>query len=64
MIELEPLPTYFADIGVQRGGNMLGLDQNPVNKLYLSLAVTLTTAESVKQQPQVLQKLLADQISR
>lgn len=43
---------------------MLGLDQNPVNKLYLSLAVTLTTAESVKQQPQVLQKLLADQISR
>lgn len=59
MIELQPLPTYFADIGVQKGGNMLGLDQNPVNKLYLSLAVTLTTAESVKQQPQVLQKLLA-----
>ena len=59
MIEPQPLPSYFADIGVQKGGNMLGLDRKPRNRLYFALAVTLTSAESVKQQPQVLEKLLA-----
>ena len=38
---------------------MLGLDRDPRNKLYFALAVTLTTPESIKQQPQVLQQLLA-----
>ena len=58
MIELQPLPSYFADISVKKGGNMLGLDRNPRNKLYFALAVTLTSSESIKQQPQVLQRLL------
>ena len=38
---------------------MLGLDRDPRNKLYFVLAVTLTAPESIKQQPQVLQELLA-----
>ena len=59
MIELQPLPTYFADIGVQKGGNMLGLEKDPRNKLYFALAATLTSAETVKQQPLVLQQVLA-----
>lgn len=59
MIELQPLPSYFADISVKKGGNMLGLNRDPRNKLYFALAVTLTTPESIKQQPQVLQQLLA-----
>lgn len=59
MIELQPLPSYFVDIGVKKEGNMLGLDCDTRNKLYFALAVTLTTPESIKQQPQVLQQLLA-----
>lgn len=59
MIELQPLPKYFAEIGVRTGGNMLGLEQDPRNKLYFALAVTLTSAETVAKQPQVLQHVLA-----
>lgn len=59
MIELQPLPSYFADTSVKKGGNMLGLDRDPRNKLFFALAVTLTAAESIKQQPQMLQELLA-----
>ena len=38
---------------------MLGLGRDPRNKLYFALAVTLTSLESIKEQPQVLQQLLA-----
>ncbi|KAM0714996.1 hypothetical protein Q7P37_009461 [Cladosporium fusiforme] len=58
MIEMQPLPTYFADIGVQKGGNMLGLDKDPRNKLYFALAATLTSPECFDQQPQVLLQVL------
>lgn len=59
ILEFQPLPTYFAEIGVQKGGNMLGLERNPRNKLYFALGATLLTPESVKQLPQIYQKVAA-----
>lgn len=55
ILEFQPLPTYFAEIGVQKGGNMLGLDRSSRNRLYFALGVTLLTPDAVKQVPQVYQ---------
>lgn len=59
ILEAQPLPSYFAEISVQKGGNMLGLERSPRNKLYFALGATLLTEESVKQFPQVYQKIAA-----
>lgn len=59
ILEFQPLPSYFADIGVQKGGNMLGLERNPRNKLYYALGVTLLTPDSVSRLPQTYQKVAA-----
>ncbi|EMD91541.1 hypothetical protein COCC4DRAFT_129423 [Bipolaris maydis ATCC 48331] len=59
IIEMQPLPTYFSDISVQKGGNMLGLEQDGRNKLYFAMAVILTTPETIKLKPQVFQILSA-----
>lgn len=59
IIEMQPLPTYFVEHGIQKGGNVLGLDQNLHNRLYFSLGATLLTPDSVKQLPLVYQKVAA-----
>lgn len=59
ILEFQPLPAYYADIGVQRGGNMLGLQRNPRNRLYYALGATMLSPASVAQVPQVYQKITA-----
>ncbi|KPM36210.1 hypothetical protein AK830_g10345 [Neonectria ditissima] len=41
----QPVPKLFADNGVARGGNVLGLDRNKGNSLMWLLACTVQTAE-------------------
>lgn len=55
LLEFQPLPSYFADIGVQNGGNMLGLERNNRNRLYFALGVTLLTPDSVERLPEAYQ---------
>lgn len=59
ILETQPLPTYIVDIGVQRGGNMLGLDRKPRNRMYLSLGMTLLTPAAVEKLPQVYEMVAA-----
>jgi hypothetical protein len=59
LVEIQPLASYLPGISAQKGRNMLGLEQNPGNKLYFSLGATLLTASSVAQLPQVYQKVAA-----
>jgi hypothetical protein len=41
----QPLPKMFADIGVRKGGNVLGLDRNDGNALLWLSAVSVKSAE-------------------
>ena len=41
----QPLPKIFADIGVEKGGNVLGLDINEENALLWLSAVSVKNAE-------------------
>lgn len=59
ILEFQPLPAYFAEIGVQKGGNMLGLDRSPHNRLYFALGATLLTPDAVSKLPQIYQKVAA-----
>jgi hypothetical protein len=60
ILEFQPLSSYWAaDIGAQRGGNMLGLDRDSHNRLYYALGATLLTPGSVEQVPNVYQKIKA-----
>lgn len=57
LLEFQPLNAYWPEIGVQRGGNMLGLDRNPRNRLYLALSATLVSPESGAFYPQIYEKV-------
>ncbi|CAI6269471.1 unnamed protein product [Periconia digitata] len=57
--DFQPFPSYFADIGVQKGGNMLGLERSSRNKIMTISGVILLTPNSEKQYPQVYQRLSA-----
>jgi hypothetical protein len=59
ILDFQPFPSYFADIGVQRGGNMLGLERSPRNKILFVSGVTLRGPDSAQRHPQVYQKLAA-----
>ncbi|KAF3000741.1 hypothetical protein E8E13_004047 [Curvularia kusanoi] len=59
ILEFQPLPAWVADIGAQRGGNMLGLERSRRNKLYYVLGVTLLTPASQDKAAQVYQKISA-----
>lgn len=59
VLEFQPLPSYFIEIGVRRGRNILGLDQNPYNRLYYALGASLLTPDSVKMFPQAYQIVAA-----
>ncbi|KAI9155705.1 FAD-binding domain-containing protein [Paramyrothecium foliicola] len=59
ILDFQPFPSYFAEIGVQRGGNMLGIERKPRNRIIFILGVTLKTEDSISQYPQVYQKVSA-----
>jgi hypothetical protein len=59
ILEVQPLPSWIADIGVQSGGNMLGLERTPRNKLYIVVGVALLTPAAEKMQSQIYQKSVA-----
>ena len=59
VLDFQPFPSYFADISVQKGGNMLGLERDPRNKIMFVSGVTLRTPDSEKQYPQVYQRVAA-----
>lgn len=41
----QPLPTYFAEIGEKKGGNVLGLNHIPDNAILWVLAVGVTSGD-------------------
>ncbi|KAF4971252.1 hypothetical protein FSARC_1874 [Fusarium sarcochroum] len=41
----QPIPRFFADIGLEKGGNVLGLDRNKGNSLLWLLSCTVKTTE-------------------
>lgn len=53
ILDFQPLPSYVADIGVQKGGNMLGLNRSPRNRILFAAGAILTTPSSASQFPQV-----------
>ncbi|KAK6863755.1 hypothetical protein PG995_000283 [Apiospora arundinis] len=57
ILDFQPLPSYVADIGVQKGGNMLGLGRSPRNRVLFAAGAILTTPDSASQFPQVYQKV-------
>ncbi|GKT52211.1 FAD-dependent monooxygenase yanF [Colletotrichum spaethianum] len=59
ILDFQPLPSYFADIGVRKGGNMLGLERNLRNKVLVVPGVTLQTSNSESQYPGVYQQVAA-----
>lgn len=62
VLDIQPLPAYFADIGEEKGGNMLGLEQDPRNKIIFVAGVQLVNpAKMEAQYPLAQQKLVAMQ---
>ncbi|KAK8123112.1 hypothetical protein PG984_011782, partial [Apiospora sp. TS-2023a] len=59
ILDFQPLASYVAEIGVQKGGNMLGLDRTPRNRVLFAAGAILTTPSSADQFPQVYQKVSA-----
>jgi hypothetical protein len=59
ILDFQPLPAYFTDISMEKGGNMLGLERSPRNKIVFASGVTLLTASSKAQYPQIFQKVSA-----
>lgn len=59
MLEVQPLPAYFADISVQKGGNMLGLERVKRNRMLFVVGITLTGNNSEAQYPVATQKAFA-----
>ncbi|KAF2721408.1 FAD binding domain-containing protein [Polychaeton citri CBS 116435] len=59
VVDFQPLPSYFAEIGARNGGNMLGLERDSRNKFMFVAGVTLLTSKGEEQYPRVHQKLSA-----
>lgn len=59
ILDFQPFPSYFADIGVEKGGNMLGIEGDSRNKIFFITGVTLLTPDSQSKYSQVNQKLAA-----
>lgn len=59
IMDFQPLPSYLSDISIRKGGNMLGLDRDPRNKVFWAIGVTMVDAQSQAQYPQVLQRVNA-----
>lgn len=41
ILDFQPFPSYLADIGISKGGNMLGLERDSRNKILYASGVTL-----------------------
>ncbi|PVI01715.1 FAD-binding domain-containing protein [Periconia macrospinosa] len=60
LLNFQPLPSYIAEIGVKKGGNMLGLDRNTTSNMIIFIgSVVLKAPDSEDQYPQVYQKVSA-----
>ena len=59
ILEFQPMPSYYADIGKEKGGNMLGLEQNVGNALFFVAGLALTSQDSEEQYPQAYQRVNA-----
>ncbi|KAF5495072.1 FAD-dependent monooxygenase yanF [Colletotrichum siamense] len=59
ILDFQPLPSYFADIGVKKGGNMLGLERDSRNKILFVMGVTLLGSNSEELYPRVYQQVAA-----
>ncbi|ETS74969.1 hypothetical protein PFICI_13453 [Pestalotiopsis fici W106-1] len=59
ILDVQPFPSYFANISIEKGGNMLGLERDSRNKAVIALGVSLLATESREQYPLVLQKVTA-----
>ena len=59
ILEFQPMPSYYADIGREKGGNMLGLEQNVGNALFFVSSLTLTSQDSEENYPQAYQRVNA-----
>jgi hypothetical protein len=59
IFDFQPLPSYFVDIGVQKGGNVLGLERDSRNKIVFASGVSLLSSNSDEQHPRVFQKVAA-----
>lgn len=59
IMDFQPFPSYLENISVEKGGNMLGLEQDPRNKVVVALGVSLLGPDSRDQYPLVLQKVTA-----
>ena len=57
--DLQPFHSYIADIGVQKGGNMLGVERTPRNRLFWVAGVTLRGPDREAQFPRVWQQVAA-----
>ncbi|KAK1466104.1 FAD binding domain-containing protein [Colletotrichum cuscutae] len=59
ILDFQPIPSYFADIGVQKGSNMLGLERDSRNKVLFVMGVTLLGSNSEELFPRVYQHVAA-----
>jgi hypothetical protein len=60
ILDFQPHPGYVADIGVRKGGNMLGLQRSKRNKVFYAAGVIFIHPESSEDlYPQVYQKVAA-----
>lgn len=59
LTEFQPLPSYLASIGAQRGGNMLGLQPGSRNKIIFAPGVTLLGPAAERHYPHVYQQVAA-----
>jgi hypothetical protein len=59
ILDLQPFQSYMSSYGVQKGGNMLGLERDSRNKILLVFGVTLTGSNSEELYPRVYQVVAA-----
>lgn len=59
ILDFQPFPSYFADIGVEKGGNMLGLERDSRNKIIFILGVTLIGPNKEDMASQLYQQVTA-----
>ncbi|KAF9877500.1 FAD binding domain-containing protein [Colletotrichum karsti] len=59
LMDFQPHPAYIAEIGAQKGGNVLGLDQSPKNRLMMVSAITLYSDKTEEDYPAAFQLLAA-----
>ncbi|KIL84642.1 fad binding domain-containing protein [Fusarium avenaceum] len=59
ILDLQPFQSYMSSYGVEKGGNMLGLEHDTRNKILLVFGVTLTGSNSEELYPRVYQIVAA-----